>query len=110
MLLNLWLRAQVQVPTRADWSFVKLHTHGAPEQNQKVLLGPAMVAFHEELARRAKENAEFHFHYVTAREMYNLVKAAEAGWRGSVLEARDFELVWNGSIASATTAAYGGAA
>jgi hypothetical protein len=108
--LDLWLRAQVQVPARADWFFVKLHTHGAPEQNQKVLLGPAMVEFHEELARRAKENANFHFHYVTAREMYNLAKAAEAGWRGNVSEARDFELVWNGSIASATAAAYGGAA
>jgi hypothetical protein len=28
--------------------------------------------------------------------MYNLVRAAEAGWKGSVGEARDFELVWNG--------------
>lgn len=108
--LDLWLKAHVQVPARADWFFVKLYTHGAPENNQRVLLGQAMVEFHEELAKRAKENANFHFHYVTAREMYNLAKAAEAGWRGSVLEARNFELVWNGSIASATAAADGGAA
>ena len=30
---------------------------------------------------------------MTAREMYNLARAAEAGWQGTVNEARDFELV-----------------
>ena len=29
--LDLWLKARVQVPTRPDWFFVKLHAHGAPE-------------------------------------------------------------------------------
>jgi hypothetical protein len=31
---------------------------------------------------------------VTAREMYNLARAAEAGWKGTVDEARDLELAW----------------
>jgi len=89
-----WLRARVQVPSRPDWFFVKLHTHGAAEENHDVLLGEPMVRFHEALARRARADARFHYHYVTAREMYNLVKAAEAGWQGSVADARNFELVW----------------
>jgi hypothetical protein len=93
--LDLWLKARIQVPTRPDWFFVKLHTHGAPERNQSVLLGPAMVEFHQVLARRAQQDSNFHFHYVTAREMYNLVRAAENHWQGSVLAARDFELFWN---------------
>ena len=38
----------------------------------------------------------------TAREMFNLARAAEAGWKGSVAAARDFELVWNGSPVAAT--------
>ena len=29
---------------------------------------------------------------MTAREMYNLARAAEAGWAGPVAEARDFDL------------------
>lgn len=91
--LDLWLRARVQVRTRPDWFFVKLHTHGAIEPNQRVLLGEPMAHLHAELARRAREDANFHFHYVTARETYNLVKAAEAGWRGDVNSARDFALV-----------------
>jgi hypothetical protein len=94
--LPLWLRARVQVATRPDWFFVKLHTHGAPEGHQKVLLGEPMVRFHQELARLARENPDFHYHYVTAREMYNLARAAESAWEGPVEEARDFELVWNG--------------
>jgi hypothetical protein len=91
--LGHWLRARVQVPTRPDWFFVKLHTHGAPEANRRVLLGPPKVAFHEALARRADADPTFRYHYVTAREMYNLVRAAEAGWTGSVADARDYRLV-----------------
>ncbi len=70
--VHAWLRARVQVPARPDWYFVKLHTHGAPEGNQRVLLGEPMEAFHRTLARKAGEDPNFHFHYVTAREMYNL--------------------------------------
>jgi hypothetical protein len=92
-----WLKARVQVPSRPDWFFVKLHTHGAPEENQAALLGEPMVRFHQALADLARTNRHFHFHYVTAREMFNLVKAAEQGWTGSVAGARDYELVWNAS-------------
>jgi hypothetical protein len=91
--LDLWLRAAVQVPARPDWYFVKLHTHGAKEANQAVLLGPAMVQLHDALAARAAADSCFHYHYVTAREMVNLVRAAEAGWTGPVAAARDYELV-----------------
>jgi hypothetical protein len=91
--LDDWLRARVQVPQRPDWFFVKLHTHGGPEANQEILLGEAMVRFHQALAERARNDALFQFHYVTGREMYNLVRAAESGWKGSVAEARDYELL-----------------
>jgi hypothetical protein len=90
--LDNWLMARVQVPTRPDWFFVKLHTHGAPESNQRVLLGEPMVRFHEDLARRARQDPNFQFHYVTAREMFNLVRAAEAGWRDAIAPARDYQL------------------
>ena len=91
-----WIKARVQVPRRPDWYFVKLHCHGAPEDAHDVLLGRPMVVFHEALARYAADNPWFHYHYVTAREMYNLARAAEAGWTGSVARALDHELIWNG--------------
>jgi hypothetical protein len=93
--IDAWLRARVGVPSRPDWVFVKLHTHGANEANMPVLLGEPMDRLHEELARRAAADPAFHYHYVTAREMCNLVLAAEAGWTGTVAEARDFQLTRN---------------
>ncbi|MBO0701213.1 MAG: hypothetical protein J2P46_22640, partial [Zavarzinella sp.] len=88
--LDLWLRCRVQVPTRPDWFFVKLHTHGANEANMPVLLGEPMARFHQLLRDRADRDPAFRFHYVTAREMYNLAVAAEASHTGNVLLARDF--------------------
>ena len=93
--LEQWLQARVQTPARPDWFFVKLHAHGAPEYDQEALLGAPMVQFHEDLAKRARDNPKFHYHYVTAREMVNLIKAAQAGYKGSVADALDWELVSN---------------
>jgi hypothetical protein len=103
--IDMWLRARVQVPTRPDWFFVKLHTHGANEANEAVLLGEPMARFHRALAERAAADPLFRFHYVTAREMFNLARAAEAGWRGPVCGALNFELEWNGGPADAPFAA-----
>ncbi len=90
-----WLRAGVSVPSRPDWVFVKLHAHGAHEAGQAAILGETMVQFHQALAAKMEADPTFHVHYVTAREMYNLARAAEAGWAGSVAEARDYELIKN---------------
>lgn len=92
--LGNWLRAGVRVPGRPDWCFVKLHAHGAHEHSHEALLGGPMVRFHEALAARAGRDPGFRYHYVTAREMVNLVEAAAAGWRGGVDGARDHRLRW----------------
>lgn len=99
--LALWLKARVQVPARPDWFFVKLHTHGACEPDADALLGEPMVRFHKALADHAAEQPHFRYHYVTAREMVNLVRAAEAGWQGNVAGARDYQLTWNGGCPAA---------
>lgn len=93
--LGQWLRARIHAPGRSDWFFVKLHAHGAPEHDHGTLLGEPMVRFHEELANLARTNPKFHYHYVSAREMANLIKAARAGFRGPVAEALDWEMVAN---------------
>jgi hypothetical protein len=91
--LDSWLKAKVQIPSRPDWFFVKLHGHGAPELSHEVFLGKPMARFHRDLADRARRDHHFHYHYVTAREMYNLVKAAEEGWRGTVAAALNYRLI-----------------
>jgi hypothetical protein len=96
--LAAWLKARVQVPGRPDWFFVKLHAHGAEEASSDKLLGEPMVQFHRDLAGLAEANPRFHFHYVSARELANLARAAEAGWTGTVVDALDYEWVWNGQL------------
>lgn len=91
--VRLWLRACVQVANRADWYFAKLHAHGAMEESHDVLLGEPMIQFHESLAAEARRNPRFHYHYVTAREMYNLARAAADGFEGPVGEALNYELL-----------------
>ena len=69
---------------------MKLHTHGAPEPNAGMLLGAPMEAFHEALAALASQEP-WRVHYVTAREMYNVARAAMDGMRGSPAAYFDYE-------------------
>jgi hypothetical protein len=77
--LKQWLRASVHVLGRPQWRFIKLHTHGAKEINAEMLLGEPMRQFHEHLAALARQRDDFHYYYVTAREMAELVHQAERG-------------------------------
>jgi hypothetical protein len=86
-----WLAASVQVEGRPDWIFVKVHTHGAPEPNAAMLLGPAMRQFHMSMQHQVRQRG-MHLHYVTAREMANIVRAAENGATGNPEAFRDYWL------------------
>jgi hypothetical protein len=84
-----WLAAHVHVAGRPEWVFVKLSTHGM--QNRVSFLGEGMAATLE--AMQAWWNRPpFRLHYVTAREAYNIVKAAEAGRSGNPGDYRDFDV------------------
>ncbi len=90
---QLWVEAGIGVIGRPEWVFVKVYTHGAIEQNAAVLLGAAMERFHLEIGRRFNDGRRYRLHYVTAREMANLVCAAEAGEHGDPKRFRDYHLV-----------------
>jgi hypothetical protein len=88
--LRLWETCHIHVAGRPEWIFVKLHTHGAIERNSRMLLGDPMKTFHRQLATQAQRDAAFRYHYVTAREMVNILHAAEAGHAGDPSEYRNF--------------------
>jgi hypothetical protein len=90
---DLWIGEAIGVQGRPEWVFVKVYAHGAKPANADVLLGPAMDAMFGDLERRYNDGGEFQLHYVTARELYNIVKAAEAGQAGSPAGYRDYDLV-----------------
>jgi len=78
---------------KPGWAFVKLYTHGLHEPNQEVLLGPAMVEFHETLRRMSQSDPSFRVHYVTAREMANLALAAAEPCEGTPDSLRDHRYI-----------------
>jgi hypothetical protein len=80
---DLWIRRRIHVKGRPNWIFVKLHCHGALEEAQEALLGKPMDRTLTYLETRYNDGARYALHYVTAREMYNIIKAAEAGARGN---------------------------
>lgn len=92
--IRLWARQQIGVAGRPDWVFVKVHTHGCVPGNARVLLGESMRQAHEVLQREFNDGRNWQLHYVTAREMHNLVKAAEANLPGSPGEYRDTPIAW----------------
>jgi len=79
---HLWQELCPVVRGGPPWIFVKLHTHGGIPRNYRALLGDPARAFHRELAAAAAADPCLRVHYVTAREMVNLVHAAEAGAAG----------------------------
>lgn len=99
--LRLWLDCRIAVIGRPNWLFVKLHTHGALPANSRMLLGEPMRAFHRSLAAAAARDASLRFHYVTAREMVNLLHAAEVGHSGEPGPFRDHCYRKNGTANSA---------
>jgi hypothetical protein len=75
-----WVAQGIHVEGRPEWIFVKVHTHGAPEDHAASLLGEPGARLHEALGELAREGVSLH--YVTARELYNVAIAAMDGASG----------------------------
>jgi hypothetical protein len=87
--LSLWKHARVQVAGRPDWLFVKLHCHGMDPTQKDAVVGPAVEKFLEQLVGGARERKET-LHFVTAREMSNIVLAACDNKDGNPNDYRDY--------------------
>ena len=90
--IRTWVDQGIHVEGRPEWIFVKVHTHGAPEDQAASLLGDGGRALHRELAARYNDGRRFILHYVTAREMFNIAVAAMEGRAGNPGEYRDYRI------------------
>jgi hypothetical protein len=79
--VDTWIDQGIHIEGRPEWVFVKVHTHGAIENTAASLLGPGGRALH--LALREYMNKGWNLHYVTAREMFNIARAAMDGKAGN---------------------------
>jgi hypothetical protein len=90
--VDAWARTAIHVAGRPEWVFVKVHTHGASDRNLAGLLGGGFETLFSDLEHRYNDGRRWRLHYVTARELYNIIKAAEAGRTGSPSDYRDFAI------------------
>jgi len=84
-----WLDANIHVRGRPEWVFVKVYSHGS-QSAAEVLHGSLsrMLDWLEAICRQRGVQ----LHYMSAREAYNVVKAAEQGLAGNPEEYRDFRI------------------
>ena len=90
--VDAWVRTGIHVEGRPEWVVVKVHTHGTQEQDMDTLLGDAADTMHRHLESAYNDGKNYVLHYVTSREVYNIIKAAEAGHTGNPADYRDFVL------------------
>jgi len=87
-----WVNQHIHVHGRPDWVFVKVSCHGAEERSWEALLGEAAEEMYGSLEARYRDQSEYRLHYVTARELYNIIKAAEAGKTGDPSQYKNFSI------------------
>ena len=90
--IDAWVETGIHVEGRPEWIFVKIHTHGAEDQDMDALLGKAMDEAYDHLESRYNDGSHWKLHYVSAREAYNIAKAAEAGLAGDPGQYRDYAI------------------
>jgi hypothetical protein len=90
--IDQWVDTHIHVKGRPEWCFVKIHTHGTQEADMETLLGKPVDDMYHDLEQRYNDGSRYVLHYVTAREMYNIVKAAEDGHTGNPNDFRDYIL------------------
>ena len=89
---DLWVRQAIHVVGRPEWRFVKVYAHGGDPAHAEALLGEPMRQFLRDFRQRYHPESGWQLHYVTAREMYNIARAAEDGRNGDPTRYRDYEI------------------
>ena len=86
--LKYWENAHVHVKGRPEWIFVKLHTHGM--QSKSIFMDGNFQDLCQDLDNAFVQNDDYRLHYVTSREAYNIIKAAEDGLTGNPNDYRNY--------------------
>lgn len=101
--LRLWKRAAIAVKGRPDWIFIKLHCHSMNPGQTEAVRGEAMQGFLRAVVEGAQERSEV-LHFVSAREMVNMILAACDGREGNPGDYRNYRLKRRPGVAAANVA------
>ena len=86
-----WVRSRIHVKGRPDWQFIKVHGHGAESEGDATeSLGPRFDAVFSHFESQYNDGVRYILHYITAREAYNLVRAAADSKTGDPRQYYDY--------------------
>lgn len=88
--IDYWIKNGICIAGQPNWIFIKVFCYGALEQSYKSILGKYADKMYSYLENKYNDGKLYQLHYVTAREMYNIIKAAERGKVGNPNNYRDF--------------------
>jgi len=86
--IDCWIRQNIHVKDNPNWIFVKIFCHGA--QDHASLCSKSTEEMYEYLGEKYNDGKKYRLHYVTARECYNIIKAAEDNKSGNPNLYRDY--------------------
>jgi hypothetical protein len=87
--IEAWIDTNIHVVGRPEWVFVKVYSHGI--QSREDIVQKHLEPMLRDLSQACGQRG-IQLHYMSAREAYNVVKAAEDGRTGDPEEYRDFQI------------------
>lgn len=75
--INLWVGQHIHVQGRPDIIFVKLYTHGTQEKTMRFFFDDGMLDYLFSQLEFFCTSQKYRLHYVSSRQMYNVVKGLE---------------------------------
>ena len=87
--LDRWIHAAIHVKNRPDRIFIKLHSHGCDDKNRPIMLKTDLDALFSDAEARYNDGTRYRLHYLSAREMFNVIKATEANADTPIFAARN---------------------
>jgi hypothetical protein len=89
--VDAWMRANIHVQGRPEWRFIKIHTHGATTKaDADEILGPELDQALSYMEKTYNDGTNYVMHYVTAREAFNVARAAVDGKQGDPRQYYDY--------------------
>lgn len=88
--VRLWEGQHIHVKGRPEWIFIKVHCHGGQRRDMDALLGRKAEELLTALEGLFRDQEDCRLHYITGRECYNIIKAAESNEKGNPSKFRDY--------------------
>jgi len=87
--IDYWVKNSISIKGRPNWRFIKLHTHGGREIRFDANFGDSADIAFGYMEEKYNDGKNYLLHYVTSREMYNIIKAVEGGFHKELGKVRD---------------------